>query len=408
MPAAAATNATVTNWNPVGLSERYTALDLLRGFALFGVLLVNLLDFFRISLFAHILHFHSDPGRANHAIDLLVAELLEFKAFDLFALTFGIGIAVQFERGRRRGIGVEVFLLRRFLILLAVGALHMLLVSNVDILCLYAVCGVLVIPFLRLPATILAAAGLAAIYLPILFSMELPPESAWQAHADLATRIYREESFGAILLFRRHETQQWILPLLIGTAQTAWGLMLLGVAVWRARIIQAPQNVRPWLWRVCLIAGIIGMVNTTAWVMSKSSGHALHLPYAFQALGSNVPLAFGYAAGLVAWQRSVSFATWTAPIAAAGRMALTNYLAQSLIFSVLFNGYGFGLFGRLAPASAAAIGIAVYAVQLWVSQWWLNRYRFGPFEWLWRSLTYGRIQPMRLPSTAPVNPMATA
>ena len=142
-------------WRPVEASERYAALDLLRGFALFGVLLINLLYFFRVSLFDHILHFHSHAGWVNHTVDLLVTVLVEFKAFDLFALTFGIGVAVQAERAGLRGVRVEVFLVRRFLVLLGFGACHMLLVSNVDILTLYAVCGLLSITLLRLPTAVL-------------------------------------------------------------------------------------------------------------------------------------------------------------------------------------------------------------------------------------------------------------
>src|SRR5690349_3203782 len=92
------------SWKPVQVSERYTTLDLLRGFALFGVLIVNLLYFFRVSLFAHIGRFHMDGGWANHAVDFLVAGLLEFKAFDLFSLTFGIGVAIQAERAKLRGV----------------------------------------------------------------------------------------------------------------------------------------------------------------------------------------------------------------------------------------------------------------------------------------------------------------
>jgi uncharacterized protein len=110
--------------------------------------------------------------------------------------------------------------------------------------------------------------------------------------------------------------------------------------------------------------------------------------------GSDLPLVLAYAAGLLAWHRSDRPKVWTAPVAAAGRMALSNYLAQSLIFAILFYGYGFGLFGRLDAATAAALGVALYAGQLWCSVWWLRRYRFGPFEWVWRSITYGRRQPM--------------
>ena len=148
-----------TNWQPVAAAERYSSLDLVRGFALFGVLLINLLYFFRVSLFSHILQFHSHGGWANRAVDLLAAEFIEFKAINLFSLTFGIGVAIQWERAKLRGGRAEVFLIRRFLILLAVGACHMVLVSNVDILMLYSLCGLLMIPALRLPA-----AGLIPIF----------------------------------------------------------------------------------------------------------------------------------------------------------------------------------------------------------------------------------------------------
>jgi uncharacterized protein len=377
------------DWKPVDVSERYTILDLLRGIALFGVLLVNLLYFFRLSLFDHILHFHSHAGWANHAVDLLVTEFVEFKAFDLFSLTFGIGIAVQAERAGRRSVGVEAFLMRRFLILFGFGACHMLLVSNVDILCLYAACGLLAIPLLRFPARVLAIAGVAAIYLPSVFSgwPPLPTESVLPAHVADATRIYSHGSFSAILEFRWRETQALIVPILAGVVQKTFGLMLLGVAVWRAGVIREPGRYRRLLWSVCAAGAVIGLVNTTAELRSEF--------FKIPVLGSHLPLAFAYAAGLLAWRRSKRADELTSPVAAAGRMALTNYLMQSVVFALLFYGYGFQLFGRLDPKTAAALGTAFYALQIWFSARWLMRYRFGPFEWMWRSLTYGRRQPMR-------------
>src|SRR3954466_13007289 len=146
---------------PVEGTARYVVLDLIRGFSLFGVLMVNLLYFFRVSLFDHILHQHSHAGWANHAIDDFVAQWIEFKAFDLFSLTFGVGVAVQAANG-------GAFLARRFLILLAFGLAHITLVSNVDILTLYAVCGFVLIPLLKLPAPVLAIAGVAAVFTPSL------------------------------------------------------------------------------------------------------------------------------------------------------------------------------------------------------------------------------------------------
>jgi uncharacterized protein len=384
------------SWEPIQPAERYISLDLLRGFALFGVLTVNLLYFFRESLFAHMLHFHSHAGSLNHAIDLLVAALIEFKAFNLFSLTFGIGVAVQAERAGLRGISVELFLLRRFLILLVFGVCHLVLISNVDILTLYAVCGLILIPLLRLPAPMLTLAGLIAIYLPPLLPRGpvIPPVSVLQAHASAATRIYSEASFAGMLAFRWRETQQFIAPLLIGSAQQTLGLMLIGVALWRFGVVRKPEARRSVLWAVCAGAGIVGIVNTTASVLGQSSGRKIAIPWPIDLLGSNVLLAFAYASALLAWQPSASSRALAA-VAAAGRMALSNYLTQSLVFALLFYGYGFGLFGKLAPAPTAAIGTAFYFAQLAFSRWWLHRYRFGPFEWLWRSLTYGRAQPMR-------------
>lgn len=396
------------NWRPVDVSERYTSLDLLRGFALFGVLLVNLLYFFRVSLFEHIFVFHSHPGWINHAIDLLVSELVEFKAFDLFSLSFGIGIAVQAERAGLRGIFVEAFLARRFAILLAIGACHMVLVSNVDILCLYAICGFVAIPLLRLPAAVLALAGVAAIYLPSVCSgwFPIPSGAVMRAQAAAATHIYSQGSFGTILQFRWHETQDLIVPLLASVAQKTLGMMLLGMAVWRSGVVRDPGRYRSVLWAVCLVAGAIGLVNTTAGLMEDVFKIQVHVPAAFGALGSHVPLAMAYGCALLAWRPSGRFTAFLAAVAGAGRMALTNYLAQSLVFALVFYGWGFGLFGRLDPQTAAAFGVAFYAGQLWFSAWWLRRYRFGPCEWLWRSLTYGRRQPMR--QTTSVAALSTA
>src|SRR5947209_16568613 len=181
---------------PVEGSARYVVLDLVRGFALFGVLLVNLLYFFRVSLFDHMLHQHSHAGWANHAIDDFVAQWMEFKAFDLFSLTFGIGVGIQAVNG-------GAFLARRFLILLAFGLAHITLVSNVDILTLYAICGLVLILLLRLPAPVLAAVGVGAVFGPLLLPAPALPDLA--AHAAEATRIYRDEAFARIFVFRWQE-----------------------------------------------------------------------------------------------------------------------------------------------------------------------------------------------------------
>ena len=170
--------------------------------------------------------------------------------------------------------------------------------------------------------------------------------------------------------------------------------MLVGMAVWRTRVIREPRRYRSLLWTFCGISGAIGILNTTADVLSQSSGREAHVPRLLAAIGSHVPLALAYAAGLIAWKPSQRVWELMRPVTAAGRMALTSYLTQSLVFALLFYGYGLGLFGRLDPTTAAGIGVALYAVLLWFSAWWFRQYRCGPFEWLWRSITYGHRQPM--------------
>jgi uncharacterized protein len=113
-----------------------------------------------------------------------------------------------------------------------------------------------------------------------------------------------------------------------------------------------------------------------------------------------VLLGIGYGALILAIANLASgkaLLGWAAPL---GRMAFTNYLAQSLIFGWIFYGYGLGLFGSIGAAQALAIGLAVYLAQVFFSVWWLGRYRYGPVEWLWRTLMYGTLQPMSLASVS--------
>jgi len=118
--------------------------------------------------------------------------------------------------------------------------------------------------------------------------------------------------------------------------------------------------------------------------------------YAIEWLGVP-PLSFGYAAIIVLLVRSPRWRRWLSPLAAVGRTALTNYLLQTLVCTTLFYGYGFGLFGKVGPAAGLLLSVAIYIAQLPLSVWWLRHFRFGPAEWLWRSLTYMRLQPMCLP-----------
>ena len=365
---------------PIGPGERIDAIDVLRGIALFGVMAINVVTEFRVSIFDQFLPSGPPASPVDHAIETVLTLAVELKAFALFSLLFGAGLAIQFERlansGRR-----SMLLVRRLAVLLAFGLIHLCLIWNGDILTEYALAGLIVLPLLFGPRWLLTSAALAFLALYLAMQAFPPPElfpdtATIRQHVVEATRVYATGGFLDVLAFRLHELPLFV-PLHVFISPRTIGLFLVGALAWRTGIIQSPP-------RRLLFIGIpcVGL------------GAALML-LGFEAFGTIV-LALGYGAAIMAianLESGKKLLGWAAPL---GRMAFTNYLMQSLIFGWIFYGYGLGLFGRLGVTSALAIGVAVYVVQVLFSKWWLRRYRYGPIEWLWRTLMYGVPQPMLL------------
>jgi uncharacterized protein len=361
---------------PTGPAERIDAIDVLRGLALLGVVAINVVNEFRVSIFEQFLSQKPPTSPIDSAIGAILMLAVEMKALALFSLLFGAGLAIQFERlasSERR----TSLLVRRLAVLLAFGLIHLCLIWNGDILTEYALAGLIVLPFLFGPRWLLAVAALAFLGLYLVMQAAPPdglfPSTITQHVAD-ANRIYATGGFLDVLAFRLREIPL-IVPLHVFVFPRTIGLFLLGAFGWRTGI---PQS-RP---RRLLSIGVpcIGL------------GAALILAGA-DALGT-ILLALGYGAviiGIANLESGKKLLGWAAPL---GRMAFTNYLAQSLIFGWIFYGYGLGLFGRLGVTSALAIGVVVYIGQVFFSAWWLRRFRYGPVEWLWRTLMYGVPQPM--------------
>lgn len=365
---------------PISPAERIGAIDVLRGLALLGVLAINVVTEFRVSIFEQFLSHTRPASPIDSAVETILTLAVEMKALALFSLLFGAGLAIQFERlanSERR----TSLLVRRLAVLLTFGLIHLCLIWNGDILTEYALAGLIVLPFLFGPRWLLAVAAL--VFLVLYLAMQaFPPPGLFPATATItqhvadATRIYATGGFLDVLAFRLRELPLFV-PLHVFIFPRTIGLFLLGVFAWRTGILRNPPR------RLLSIgAPCIGL------------GAALILAGA-EPLGT-ILLALGYGAaiiGIANLESGKKLLGWAAPL---GRMAFTNYLAQSLIFGWIFYGYGLGLFGRLGVTEALAIGLAVYAGQVLFSAWWLSRYRYGPVEWLWRTLMYGVAQPMLL------------
>lgn len=359
----------IRSLTPLAPAHRIEPIDVVRGVALGGVLLVNLLDAFRIPLSAHILGADEPLGWAGAPILTALRKLIEFKAFTLFSILFGVGVGIQAGRSPKRER--RWFLVRRFLVLLTIGVVHIVFVWNGDILTLYAVCGLALIPLLDLPEFVLIVLGLALIMWPNVapFPLAFPSAMTLKALSAEALHAYRVGTWHELFCFRLRETRLLITPLLILSWPRTLGLMLWGLVLWRKRWMID----RGGLWRGTVLAGVaVGI-----------AGYLLQIEEA-----ANIGLAFAYGAALLLLS---PHARW---IAAGGQMALTNYLLQSIIFGLIFYSYGLGLFDHIGVVPALVGGLLVYCLELVMSGWWLKRFYFGPCEWLWRSASYLTWQPI--------------
>ena len=376
--------------------DRIESIDVIRGVALFGVIIVNLMAEFRVSIFQQFLGTTSAQGTFDRVVERAVSLGFESKAFCLFALLFGIGLAIQFDRLSRLGSPLY-WQFRRLAVLLALGLLHLLLIWNGDILVEYALAGLLALPLLlmRSRGLLVATVSLLAIHAaaPVLLHSSLwPSASTLRHHVALANQVYSGGSFAEIRRFSVQELPL-LLPLHIFVFPRTLALFLLGVLLWRTGVLKRPHEFRHRM----IAAAAIGIAGGAALIAVDAQGFLAKLGAARVFLMAFAPLllALGYGAALMALMQLSAARCFLLMFAPVGRMAFTNYLLQSVIFGFIFFGYGFGQFGRMGAAMAFVIGVAVYVAQLLLSKWWLREHCYGPLEWLWRTLMYGVAQPMR-------------
>ena len=373
--------------------ERIESIDVVRGIALFGVLIVNLITEFRVSIFQQFLEpVATEPIDA--VVDGIVVLAFQSKAFCLFSLLFGVGLAMLFERLSRRGDPLY-WLGRRLFVLLALGLIHVLLIWNGDILTEYALAGFVVLPFLLSgPRTVLvSAAGFLIFYLtaPLLYLVDWPDAATLQAHVALANQVYSTGSLAEILRFSFEELR-FIVPLHVLVFPRTIALFLFGMFLWKAGILKRAREFRSSIAAAALACIVAGAVLTAA----DFQGSLRSLGTFGFALAELAPvsLAVGYGAAIVTLMEIAAARRVLSAFAPTGRMAFTNYIMQSIFFGLVFFGYGLGQFGRMSAAAALALGTTVYIAQTVMSRWWLRRYRFGPIEWLWRTLMYGSAERM--------------
>ena len=408
---------------PVPAPERILTLDVLRGLALLGVLIANIWLWFSGVVFMFPgLQLRLREVSADSIVFHIIGIFISGKALSTFSFLFGLGFAVQMMRAEARGRRIVPVYSRRLAVLFVFGVLHAVLLWYGDILASYAALGFGLLLFRRRqPKTLLVWAAVMIFVIPVALGtvplvMSLsgadtgpPPaeriqegakeNAAKQAH--FTSGSYPDMVRGNLVMMR----DMYGSPKTVGMLMYL-GIFLLGLYAGRRRIFENPGAHRELLRRLATWGLAVGLAAT---LVSVSLRVGMDVEEMFAApwfpLALTASLAFGtapFAIGYIALATLLlEQAAWRSRLgvfAPVGRMALSNYLLQTVICLTIY--YAGGLFGHYRPALNLVIALLIFIVQMRVSAWWLARYRFGPMEWLWRSLTYGRRQPMRLAAVA--------
>ncbi len=380
------------NLQPISLNERVKAIDIMRGLALFGILIINMLAFH--SPFSYIDPYKWFTGSVNEGLYAAIDIFVQASFYPLFALLFGYGLAMQFMRAEEKGQAFTPLAVKRLLILLGIGVIHAFLIWYGDILITYALMGLLLIGMIRLPASWLVGFGSILYVIPhflllaIMFIAVAMDPNIYVGYMEIESSIqsYQSGSFAEIFSQRLADWRAsnnfmgfmfltiTILPfLMIGAAAAKWRL-----------IERTEEKKKLWLFlaTVPLLVGLI--LKSTPFLFGKN--------YAFvyvQDIFGGPLVAVGYAAIIALLAQKNVMQKLLSPLAKVGRMSLTTYITQSVVATFIFYSYGFGLYGEVDVLTGTLIALGIFVFQLIFAELWFEKFSKGPLEMLWRKWTYG-------------------
>jgi uncharacterized protein len=432
---------------PVADRERIAALDTLRGVAVLGILLMNIIDFGLPGAAEINPTAVGDATGANVACWLVNQIFFEGKMRTIFSMLFGAGAFLLVSRAVKRGAGIEAadVFSRRNLWLMAFGMLHAYVLWLGDILFFYGAVGLMLFPFRKLPAWGLVTAGGVLLALaipgPLLDNLSTrqlkekaeAAEAAAKAGRPLTTEqaearkawekkkegLYPSEKviakeiadhradYGTMFWQRasqvaRFESKFFYQIIFFDVA----GMMLIGMGLMKWGVLSGERDDRFYRRLAWWGYGIGLPLNTAIGIY----GIVIHFdPVEFLGVFfvcyqvGRLSVALGHIAVVMLLCRHQALPRLRRPLAAVGRMALSNYLLETVVCTVLFFGWGFGLYGALERYQLLGVVFLVWAFQLLVSPLWLRYFRFGPAEWVWRALTYWRLPPLRVRQPLPAS-----
>ena len=390
--------------------ERVEVLDVLRGFALAGILVINAMSILAVK--GSTPAFTVDIPSADRALQDLILLFIESKFFTLFSLLFGIGFAIQIQSAEKQGSAFLPRISRRMAGLLLCGILHIVLLWDGDILVIYAITGTLLIAFRktsfsRIRKWVIGLLAIPGVLVLVIFVYTLVArwsvagaETFAKSDKSLAKEFANTEAIQKLLengfiggIGERINTYIELSPLLISRIPTVLAMFLIGLYLGRSNFIRILPEKMEILKKVRFWGLTIGftlmllIVSGTKFLPTVS---ALVAIIEDQYLAGPI-LCLGYAAALTISFLNNPNRKIYRYFAKVGRMALTNYLSQSLVLTFLSYGWGLGLALKLNSFQVLGICLILYFSQVALSGLWLSKFRFGPLEWLWRCITYWKI-----------------
>lgn len=386
------------------LKNRINSLDLLRGFAVLGILIMNITSFSDIG----IAYMNPTIGAGLegynqyfHAFNYIFADT---RFMSIFSILFGAGVVLFTQRAEAKGERAFVLHYKRMFWLLVFGLIHAYFIWPGDILVAYAICGCLIFFFRKKSIRTLFIMSIIMFLMPVTFNLMtyygMPPDQLESTYAFFhptteqiaaQTQIMQGSYIEQMPLRMEDAIQLQTLVFMIEIFWRSSAMMLLGMILYRKGILTADKSTeyyKKMIW-VGFVPGLIlsGIGLSHMYASEWSSAYVMNIGANYKFV-SGLFMALGYI-GLVIWcYKKGIFEKLQNRLQSTGRMAFTNYIGMSVICNLIFNGHGLGLFGTLDRMQQFLIVIAVWGLILIVSPLVLKKYRFGPLEWLWRKLTY--------------------
>lgn len=400
--------------NPTSPTERIQVLDVLRGLAIGGILVGNMQWFSGYGMMPPAMS--AAAPLSDQITQYFVHALIEGKFYSIFSFLFGLGFALQMARADERGDTGATLFKRRLFWLLVIGVLHATLLWAGDILSVYALVGFILILFRKKSDRSLLKWAAVLIVVPIitysillgLFVAFAPPDIANTIDAgqtewwDASIAVVQQGGYFQILTGYNPQylLGRWSGLIIQMRLPKILAMFLLGMYAYRRGYFHAAAANRPFIRKVAIYGLGLGLPGNFlfAWLAANEAPFPPSIAglAGVAAYAVSVPaLALGIAASVVLlWQGGAAKRLLTI-IAPVGRMALTNYLLQTVISVLIFYGYGLGKFGTFGAVQATLTAVGIFVFQIVVSTIWLSYFAYGPMEWIWRQLTYRRRLPLR-------------